>query len=273
MRRLEHFYDALPRDSARTEEFGSLVLFIAEDSGWPFYARPRPDSPTPPTAADVRAVRARQRDLGLPEAFEWVHENTPELLHIARSAGLSVLEAPLMVLNPADLPAPAELPRVPVRLVDPTAPNFATDIAIRRAVANLGFSAAGTAVGRAGPADRDAHLVPLTPADAEEEQQRAQTGGRLSALAELPGQGALASGTAMRVGDIAEIAGIATLPAARRRGLGAAVTATLARRLVETGCEVVFLSAGSEEIARVYQRVGFHRIGTACIAEPGRVIA
>ncbi|HEX5595584.1 MAG TPA: GNAT family N-acetyltransferase [Micromonosporaceae bacterium] len=273
MRRLEDFYDALPRDAARAEEFGSLVLFVAENSGWPYYARPRPDATAPASAADVRAVRDRQRELGLPEAFEWVHENNPELLDIARSAGLSVLEAPLMVLDPTALPKPEAVATVPVRLVDPESPGFAADIAARRAVANLGFAAAGTAVGRAGPATRDANLVALTPADADEERQRARTGRRLSALAEVPGQGALASGTAMRVGDIAEIAGIATLPAARRRGLGAAVTAALARRLLETGCDLVFLSAGSEEVARIYQRVGFRRVGTACIAEPGVVTA
>jgi hypothetical protein len=35
----------------------------------------------------------------------------------------------------------------------------------------------------------------------------------------------------------------------------------------ERGVETIFLSAGSEEIARVYARLGFRRVGTACIAE------
>ena len=76
----------------------------------------------------------------------------------------------------------------------------------------------------------------------------------------------------MRVGDVAEIAGVATLPVARRRGLGAAVTAAMARSLRAAGTDLVFLSAGSEEIARVYLRVGFRRVGTACIAEPAALI-
>ena len=38
------------------------------------------------------------------------------------------------------------------------------------------------------------------------------------------------------------------------------------------GVELVFLSAGSEDIARVYLRVGFRRVGTACIAEPAAVL-
>jgi len=80
--RLERFYDALPRSDARAEEFGGLVLFVREGSGWPFYARPRPRAETP-SAADITAVRQRQRDLGLPEAFEWVHETAPDLLAAA----------------------------------------------------------------------------------------------------------------------------------------------------------------------------------------------
>ena len=41
---------------------------------WPFYARPalgaRPVAPD-----DVERVRARQRELGVPEAFEWVSDD------------------------------------------------------------------------------------------------------------------------------------------------------------------------------------------------------
>ncbi|SCL68761.1 GNAT family N-acetyltransferase [Micromonospora peucetia] len=269
--RLERFYDAVPRDVARPEEHGALVLFAREGAGWPFYARPRLDATAPPSLADVTAVRERQRELGLPEALEWVHETTPDLLAVARSAGLSVLEAPLMVLDPAALPDPATLTDVPLRVLDPAEPDFAADVAARRAVAAVGFSTAGTERGEAGPAQRDAAVAELDEAALDEERARVADGRRLSALAGTPTEGALASGMAMRVGDVAEIAGVATLPAARRRGLGAAVTAALARELLAAGTDLVFLAAGSEDIARVYLRVGFRRVGTACIAEPAPV--
>ncbi|OKI75101.1 GNAT family N-acetyltransferase [Micromonospora sp. CB01531] len=270
--RLERFYDAVPRDGARTEEFGALVLFVRDGAGWPFYARPRLDATAPPSLADVTAVRARQRELGLPEAFEWVHEITPDLLAVARSAGLTVLEAPLMVLDPPRLPDPTALSDVPVRVLDPADPGFAADVAVRRAVAAVGFSNGGTARGDAGPAERDAAVSRLDVATLEEDATRISDGRRISVLAETPELGALASGMAMRVGDVAEIAGVASLPAARRRGLGAAVTATLAHELRAAGTDLIFLSAGSEDIARVYLRVGFRRIGTACIAEPAALI-
>ncbi|MFG1674941.1 GNAT family N-acetyltransferase [Micromonospora sp. NPDC049282] len=270
--RLERFYDAVPRDGARTEEFDSLVLFVRDGAGWPFYARPRLDATDPPTLAEVTAVRARQRELGLPEAFEWVHEHQPDLLAVARSAGLNVLEAPLMLLEAERLPDPATLSDVPVRVLDPGDPGFAADIALRRAVAAVGFAHGGTARGEAGPAERDAALARLDVDALEEEAARVADGRRVSVLAATGPDGALASGMAMRVGDVAEIAGVATLPSARRRGLGAAVTATLARELRAAGTELIFLSAGSEEIARVYLRVGFRRVGTACVAEPAAVI-
>ncbi|SBT44546.1 FR47-like protein [Micromonospora auratinigra] len=270
--RLESFYDAVPRDAARAEEYGPLVLFVRDGAGWPFYARPRPGADRPASAADVTAVRARQRELGLPEAFEWVHETNPELLAVARSAGLTVLEAPLLVLDPERLPDPVTLSDVPVRVLDPADPGFAADVALRRAVAAVGFAHGGTARGDAGPTERDAAVSRLDLAALEEEAARIADGRRISALAGTAEQGALASGMAMRVGEVAEIAGVATLPAARRRGLGAAVTATLAHELRAAGTDLVFLSAGSEDIARVYLRVGFRRVGTACIAEPAALI-
>ncbi|HEU4423955.1 MAG TPA: GNAT family N-acetyltransferase [Pilimelia sp.] len=266
--RIERFYDAVPRDVARAETYGGLVLFAREGPGWPYYARPRLDATEPPSAADIMAVRARQVDLGLPEAFEWVHETTPDLLAVARSAGLSVLEAPLMVLDHAALPDPSALASLPIRILDPDDPAFAGDLAVRRAIAHVGFGAPGTALGSAGPAERDAAIVTLPASEIADERRRAATLRIVSALAESPRDGAVASGILQRVGDVAEVAGVATLPSARRRGLGAAITAALARHALASGVDLLLLSAGSDDIARVYVRVGFRRIGTACIAEP-----
>src|SRR4051812_13131374 len=148
--RLERFYDTVPRDGAVAEDFGGLVLFVRNGAGWPYYARPRWNHTDPPAAADITAVRARQRELGVPEAFEWVHETTPELLAVARSAGLSVLPAPLMVLDASALPAPDALSGVPVRLLDPGAASFDADLVARRAVAQVAFTADAVVAG--GPA-------------------------------------------------------------------------------------------------------------------------
>jgi ribosomal protein S18 acetylase RimI-like enzyme len=284
--RLERFYDAVPRDAAVVEEFGGLVLFIRTGAGWPFYARPRLGADDSPSVADILAVRARQRASGVPEAFEWVHETTPDLLATARDAGLTVLLAPLLVLDPALLPpsgpsvgetastdpVPATGTPVPsgttVRIARVDDSSFAMDVARQRAVAQVGFAASGTLVGTQGAAERDAAMLDIDVDEITAVRNRAMSGRVSIAVAERSPDGVVASGVLQRVDDVAEIAGIATLPVARRQGLGGAVTATLARHAIDSGVDLVFLAAGSEEIARIYLRIGFRRIGTACIAEP-----
>ncbi|MCU0680934.1 MAG: GNAT family N-acetyltransferase [Polyangiaceae bacterium] len=263
--RLEAFYDAVPRDRAGVERLGPFAIFVPDGPGLPLYARPQLGS-RGATAADVEAVRARQRELDLPEAFEWVHETSPWLLPLVEASGLSVLQAPLLVLEPDALGGRGLPPGVSIRLLDPERPDFAAGVAMFRALAGLAFGSPGTGLGPVGPLERDAALFPLEPAEAERDASRVASLRAAYALAESSTEGALAGGAYQRVGPVTEIVGVATLPSARRRGLGAAVTAALARQALATGAELVFLAAGSEEVARLYASVGFRRVGTACIA-------
>lgn len=64
--------------------------------------------------------------------------------------------------------------------------------------------------------------------------------------------------------------GIAVLPRARRLGIGAALAHALASDARRTGLSTVFLGAEDDAVARVYERVGFDRAGTACVASPPR---
>jgi ribosomal protein S18 acetylase RimI-like enzyme len=279
--RLERFYDALPRPWTRTEEIGSLVLFIREGEGWPYYARPIVGSHTP-SAADITAVRARQRELGLPETFEWVHETTPDLLAVARSAGLDVLLAPLLALDPAALVPDLPMRDAIVRRLDPAQPSFAADLLAGRTVARLGFATPAhraplevvestLVIDGSGPGERDA-AEPLSAEAVKQARDMFDSGDYLTVVAESPAEGIVATATSQRAGDVAEIVGVATLPSARRRGYASQLTATLAGRLLAGGVNLVFLSAGDDDVARLYTRVGFRRVGTACIAEPAAAL-
>jgi GNAT superfamily N-acetyltransferase len=253
----------VPRSAARAEEVGPFTLFVAEAVPWPYYARPRLGAGGEISPADVARARERQRELGVAEAFEWVHETTPSLRSAAEAAGLDVLRAPLMILDRAAWQPHA--PPAPVRVRLLAADDG--DLAAATAVAHIAFAAAGTAVGGTGAPERDVVASGLSHEQLGTRRGRTLRGLTITAVA-VDADGPLAVGSHQPVGDVTEIVGVGTLPVARRRGLGAAVTSRLVDDAHGRGVEIVFLSAGSEDIARVYARLGFRRIGTACIAEP-----
>ena len=226
---IETYYDAVPRPVATVEEVGPLTLFLADPrTGWQFYARPRLGVECEVTPDDVRRVLARQAELGVPRALEWIDEVTPSLLPAVRAAvsGPHQLElCPLLVL-PDD----------------------------ERKVRVVGAVSAGFG-GRDEVVARDPGL-------------RAELIGRglLVMVAAYDESGALVGGgSAAPRGDTAELMGIAVVPPARRRGLGAATTAALVTACRASGVRTVFLSAASDEAGAVYRALGFEHRGRACI--------
>jgi predicted GNAT family acetyltransferase len=63
----------------------------------------------------------------------------------------------------------------------------------------------------------------------------------------------------------AELVGIVTQKAFRRRGVAATVTSELVRRHFDRGGDFVFLNAASEEAAKVYEGLGFVPFGTILV--------
>jgi predicted GNAT family acetyltransferase len=190
-----------------------------------------------------------------------VEQTTPSLAEAARASGLAVTRYPLLVLD-GEL-SNAEMPeRVRIRLVSAEDVDFARV----HAVASVGFRASGTNVGEAGGVERDAEGKATPPATLDFLGQRQRSGLSITAAA-FDAEGPLAVGTHQPVGAVTEIVGVATLPSARRQGLGAAVTAALVADARARGITTIFLSAGSDDVARVYERIGFRRIGFAGSAE------
>ena len=267
--RIDAFCDAVPRNRARADAFGPLVLFVPTGPGWPYYARPRRGPRPPVTAADVRAVRARQRELLIPQSFEWIEQVAPEMAAAASEAGLDVQTHPLMVQSappPAWPPAgqSALPPGVTVRAVPPE------DAELDRvwAVPAVAFGHPGTAAGEAGVPERDKIAADYDGGTIEMLRERLRSGQSMLAAAFGP-DGPLAAGSYQAVDGVAEITGVGVLPSSRRYGLGAAVTALLARDALERGVSTVFLSASDGAVARIYAGIGFREIGVAMIAEPG----
>lgn len=257
---VDAYCDTAPRATARVEKHGSMVLFVAQ-RGWPFYARPALTRTTEPTAAEIQEVLARQTELGVPRALEWIHETTPSLAGVARSAGLTVHRCPLLVLGSA---AGLRTADGEVRLME----AGDGELGQVNAAVEVAFTAPGTAVGEAGAAAREAAVNTPTGVQRLEFTMDALRSGRtIRAGAFVGSAGAVGGGSHNPRGAVSEIVGVGILPAFRRRGLAGALASLLAGHALDHGVTTVFCGAESDEVARVYESVGFRRVGTIGVAE------
>lgn len=254
---IERYFAAAPHPDARIEQGGAFDVPVG-DPAWPYPARPRPDA-GPVRADDVRAAIALQEAGGLPVALEWICERSPQVASAARAAGLVVEELPLLVVDtPVELLPP---PGVHLYLVGADDPEL---VRYQR-MAETAFAHPG------GPADVG------EASDGGSPELRA----RVAALRERIAAGrtvmmvALEDGAPVAVGshqpvdvdgtELSEVVGVATLPRLRARGLGAGLASALVAHARETA-DVVFLTAGDDDVARVYERVGFARLATTGVA-------
>jgi len=255
---IERYFTVAPLPDARIEAAGALDVPIGQPA-WPYPARPRSGA-GPVTADDVRAALALQEAAGLPGAVEWIPERSPETAAAARAAGLSVEELPLLVaVDPVELLLPAGVRLYVVGADDPQLPRYqwvaATAFAHPGAACDVGeFSEDESAAARV----RTAAL-----------RERIDSG-RTVMMVAVENDEPVAVGSHQPVDvdgtEVSEVVGVATLPRLRGRGLGAGITSALVAHATDTA-ETVFLAAGDDDVARVYERVGFARLATTAVAE------
>jgi ribosomal protein S18 acetylase RimI-like enzyme len=260
---IDAYCDAVPRSAATVEAHGPFTLFIGSGP-WPYYARPARRYLGSITVDDVDMVRARQRDLDVPEAFEWIGEVSPLVAAVVERSGLVVGAHPLMVLTaPADRAVPPA--GVSVRLVD----GDGDDLAALQAVQSLAFQDLGTAIGGAGLDALAVERQRIAATSVDFLAHRLRAGVTVMAAAFDATQHPLAVGMHNPLSPVTELVGVATLPALRRRGLAAAVTAVLIADAQRRDVDTVFLSAADDAVAHMYQAVGFTTVATAYIAHAG----
>ncbi|TQN43035.1 acetyltransferase (GNAT) family protein [Blastococcus colisei] len=255
---IERYFAAAPLPDARILPVGGLDVPIG-DPAWPYPARPRAGG-DPVTAEDVRAAVALQQEAGLPAALEWVLECSPETTVAARTAGLTVEELPLLVaVDPVELLLPVGLRLYVVGADDPELPHY-------QRVAATAFAHPG------GPAD--VTDIPLDTSDdararTEVLRERIASGRTVMMVAVEKGE-PVAVGSHQPVDidgtEVSEVMGVATLPRLRGRGVGAGMASALVAHATETA-GMVFLAAGDDDVARVYERVGFARLATSAVAD------
>ncbi|MCZ2805697.1 GNAT family N-acetyltransferase [Modestobacter sp. VKM Ac-2983] len=264
--RIERYFALAPLADARVHSIGALQVPIGR-AEWPYPARPRPGFVGDVALDDVRAAIALQEQAGLPAALEWLDDRCHGLATVARTAGLVVDELPLLV---ADDPLAVLLPsEVRLYLVGADDPQ----LGLYQRLAALAFASPGPA-----PADQGSHSGPEVAQDdpgpaevppTEVLRDRVASGSTVMMVAVDDGEPvAIGSHQPLQVDgiEISEVVGVATLPRFRGRGLGAGLTSALVEHARQTA-DLVFLSAGDDDVARVYERAGFARVATSCVAE------
>jgi GNAT superfamily N-acetyltransferase len=173
-----------------------------------------------------------------PVRFELIDEACPGAVDALRRAGLTETgRYPLLTLDPAELIMPPVPAGVTVHVSESK-----RDAVEAQAVADVAFEAEES---------RD----PDAPGD---------PAGGGSVLARLAGRAAATAFWTPVADGVTEIAGVATLPEYRNRGLGALVTAAAVDAAVRlAGVRLAWLTPGHDGADRIYRRTGFTPTATA----------
>lgn len=178
-----------------------------------------------------RLFRERRRTL----RFEFSESLWPELPAALQRAGLQLqARQPLMLCAPADF-QPFQAPEVEVRLLD--SPDDTGTLATFESVQSQAFGFEGI------------FQIPQL-------REHLRRGSWRCALASLNGVPA-GGGCTMPLEGVAELAGVGTVPALRRRGVASALSSFLVRDHFQRGGDLVWLSAGDAVAEAVYRRTGF----------------
>lgn len=217
-------------------EVGPFDVFLNHGGGNPWLSYARPARPLQGDLINgIEDVRRAFRDRGYVPRWEYIQELTPDLTNALITAGFPKPEMrPLMYLSSHHS---APVPR---------------GVKIRRAVSDEDLLEASRVQNRG-----------FGMPEEETFDLRDLVKGGIRVMAAFADGIAVAAGVHTPLHGVTELAGIATLEGYRRRGIGAALTAALAEDARRERCDLIFLSAGDEVIARVYERAGFETIGFA----------
>jgi ribosomal protein S18 acetylase RimI-like enzyme len=238
LRDIDAYLNAAPRSRCDVVESGPFDIFLNRSGRNPHmsYARPA-RSFSGDLASGIRAVTGVFRERGYTPRWEYVEELTPELTPALMAAGFPSPEMrPLMVQS------------------ESVALSIPSGVTIKH-ITDLGQLLEAASVQKRGFGIEDEEDGGSDPVKLTECGMRF--------FAAFVDRIIVSAGVQIPMEGVAELAGIATLAEYRRRGTGAALTAAMAADGRKDGCHAVFLSAGDNEIARIYQRAGFQTIGHA----------
>jgi predicted GNAT family acetyltransferase len=235
--------EAIRADAVRSRdvvEVGPFVATFTPGSANPFLNYAIPERGAEPTAADVAALSEVFVGREQRPRLEYLPALAPAVERAVLDGGYAVeLRTPLMVCR--ERPPEARVEGVDVVCMQ-------SDADIRATVT----------------AQNEAYGEPGEPIDARVAGvRRSIEAGGLLVVARDASSGEAAGGGACTPpwNGASELTSVGVRVAYRRRGIAAAITATLARTMLDRGVPTVFLMAHGDAEARIYERVGFARVG------------
>ncbi|WP_447006223.1 GNAT family N-acetyltransferase [Saccharothrix isguenensis] len=225
------------RDAIRTdaERVGPFLVRFDAHSDHPFLNYAVPDDGEPATPAEVEALVTAFLERSRTPRLEYLRP-APLIDEVLAAAGFTVDQLlPMMavdVLNAPPLPAGLVLEAV----------TSDADLLAVSVVQNTAFG-----VGTAGEED-------------VARQRSLLRDNGVIVLARLDGEPVGAGVYTGPCYDLAQVAGIAVLPAFRRRGIASAVCADLTARVFDAGC-TPFLESEPDNAVRLYAPLGYRTIG------------
>lgn len=176
--------------------------------------------------------------------LQWVDAALPHLAEDLSAFGFHEhSREAVFACTPAMLRPPAPLPELTMVVLDDTSP-------IEEVRSNLDTNEFGFDPTSAQPAT-----------DAKAAEFRATLDHAKAFTARWDGQAAGAGMYTDPASGTAELVGIATLESFRGRGIAAALAAYMAQAAFASGCDLVYLTTTNPTAMRVYQRIGFARVG------------
>lgn len=238
--RLEASLRASAAQSRKRVPLPGFELFFAPSASYLLNLAVPTEAPAD-WAAAIREMGRAFQTRGRRPRLEYMHELRPELAEALERQGFKLdMRAPVMVLSAGEL-APAAPPPAQYRRLSAEDAG-ANEAFLRRQHLAFGGSETG-----------ELTFLPSF--------RTGLASGSLMAAGLLERGEFVAGASLQRGGEAAELAGVWTSPAARRRGLAHAVCWRLLTEYFALGHELCWLSA-AEGAEGLYQRLGFRRVGT-----------
>jgi ribosomal protein S18 acetylase RimI-like enzyme len=208
------------------------------------YATPVPGAE--PTGQDVSALIEAFRERGLKPRLEFAPDTAPTVEPALRAAGFSVEEVhEYLVCTPATFAMPhtadGSVPGTLVEIPSTDEDYAAIDAALSEAFAGEFAS---------------------SPEGAARLRRLQESGGAVRFVRVDDGTCAGAASCSAPAEGTTELAGVGTRPAHRRRGIAAAVTATVTEAMFAQGARSVWLEYSGDGSRRIYESLGYQPRGT-----------